>query len=268
MGEKSMIFCPLYSGSSGNSIFISSGDSKILIDAGLPGKKIDEALNSINVSAKELDGIFVTHEHSDHIKGVGIISRKYDVPIYANSETWSAMEKSLGNIKEHNIKIMDRRSTVEIGDMAIKSFAIPHDAICPVGYTVTNNTKIVSVATDIGVFTEEIHNNIKGSDIILLESNHDISMVKFGPYPYSLKRRILSEVGHLSNDACGEAIVNIARAGLGKRIILGHLSNTNNNPDLAYQTVLNIIEENGLKNGQDILLSMASRNNPSKAMEL
>ena len=263
-----MIFCPLYSGSSGNSIFISSGNSKILIDAGLPGKKISEALSSINESAEELDGIFVTHEHSDHIKGVGILSRKYDIPIYANDKTWSAMQKALGNIKDHNIKIMDRRSTVDIKDISIKSFAIPHDAVCPVGYTVSNGKKNVSVATDIGVFTEEIHNNIKASDIILLESNHDVGMVKFGPYPYVLKQRILSEVGHLSNDACGEAIVNIARYGAQKRIILGHLSNTNNNPHLAYQTVLSIIEEHGLTNGQDIIVSMASRNNPSEAMKL
>ena len=263
-----MIFCPLYSGSSGNSIFISSGTSKILIDAGLPGKKIDEAITSINQNASELNGIFVTHEHSDHIKGVGILSRKYDIPIYANEKTWSAMEKSLGKIKEHNIKIMERRSTETVGDIQIKSFAIPHDAICPVGYTVTNGNSKVSVATDIGVFTDEIHNNIKDSDAILLESNHDIGMVKFGPYPYVLKQRILSEVGHLSNDACGEAIVNLVKSGIGKRIILGHLSNTNNNPHLAYQTVLSIIEENGLTNGQDILLSLASRNNPTEAIKL
>ena len=263
-----MIFSSLYSGSSGNSIFVSGEKSKILVDVGMPGKKIDEALIKIGENPSDIDGIFITHEHSDHIKGVGILSRKYDIPIYANDKTWSAMEKSLGKIKEHNIKIMDRRSTVDIGDLSIKSFVIPHDAISPVGYTICNKEKRVSIATDFGVFTEEIFDNIKDSAAILLECNHDVSMLKYGPYPYNLKRRILSEVGHLSNDDCGNALVSLAKHGIGKNILLGHLSNTNNQPDLALQTVLNIIQENGLKEGQDINIAMADRNNPSGYMKL
>lgn len=263
-----MVFCSLYSGSSGNSIFVSGEKSKILIDVGMPGKKIDEALTKIGENPSEIGGIFITHEHSDHIKGVGVLSRKYDIPIYANDKTWSAMEKSLGKIKEHNIRIMDRRSTVEIGDLSIKSFVIPHDAVAPVGYTIENKGKKVSIATDFGVFTEEIFNNIKDSQSILLECNHDVSMLKYGPYPYNLKRRILSEVGHLSNDDCGNALVNLANHGVGKNVILGHLSKTNNQPDLALQTVLNIIEENGLKRGIDINISMADRNNPSGYIKL
>ena len=159
-----MIFCSLYSGSSGNSIFIGDKESKILIDAGMPGKKIDEAMKSIGQDPSKLDGIFITHEHSDHIKGVGIISRKYDVPIYANDKTWAAMESSIGKVKEHNIKVMDRRTSVDIGSLSIKSFIIPHDAISPVGYTVSNGIKQVSVATDFGVFTEEIYSNVKDSE--------------------------------------------------------------------------------------------------------
>ena len=263
-----MIFCPLYSGSSGNSILVGSEKAKILIDAGLPGKKIDEALKSIDEKSEDIKGIFVTHEHSDHIKGIGVLSRKYDIPIYANDKTWSAMSNSIGKIKEHNIKIMDRRSTVDIEDLSIKSFATPHDAICPVGYSVTDGKKQISVATDFGVYTEEIHNNIKDSEAILLESNHDINMLKFGPYPYVLKRRILSEVGHLSNEDCGSAIISLAKYALGKKILLGHLSSTNNNPDLAYQTVLSILEEKGLMEGQDIELFMANRHSPSKYIQL
>ncbi len=263
-----MIFSSLYSGSSGNSIFVSGEKSKILVDVGMPGKKIDEALMKIGENPSDINGIFITHEHSDHIKGVGILSRKYDIPIYANDKTWSAMEKSLGKIKEHNIKIMDRRSTVDIGDLSIKSFVIPHDAISPVGYTISNKEKKVSIATDFGVFTEEIFDNIKESQAILLECNHDVNMLKYGPYPYNLKRRILSEVGHLSNDDCGAALVNLAKYGIGKNILLGHLSKTNNQPDLALQTVLNVIEENGLKEGQDINIAMADRSNPSGYMKL
>ena len=258
-----MIFCSLYSGSSGNSIFVASDKSKILIDAGMPGKKIDAALNEIGQNAEGMKGIFVTHEHSDHIKGIGVMSRKYDIPIYANDKTWSAMEGSIGKIKEHNIKVIDRRSTIQIEDMSIKSFAIPHDAIAPVGYTIESGNKKISVATDFGTFTEEIKENIRESEVILLESNHDVSMLKYGPYPYLLKRRILSEVGHLSNDDCGRAIVEISKYGPIKKILLGHLSRTNNNPDLAYQTVLSTIEENGLKQGKDVILGMADRNNPS-----
>lgn len=263
-----MIFCSLYSGSSGNSMFIASDKTKILIDAGLPGKKIDIALKEINQEPKDLSGIFITHEHSDHVKGVGVLSRKYDIPIYANADTWSAMESNIGKIKENNIKVIDKRSVTEIQDMSIKAFNIPHDAAAPMGYTVSVGQKSISVATDFGTFTKEIYDNIKDSEVILLESNHDVNMLKFGPYPYPLKRRILSEIGHLSNDDCGSAIVELSKCSLNKKIILGHLSNTNNQPDLAYQTVLNVLNENGIKQKEDIILTMANRHNPSSYIEI
>ena len=263
-----MVFCSLYSGSSGNSMFITSDKAKILIDAGLPGKKIDEALKAINEETKNIDGIFITHEHSDHIKGVGVLSRKYDIPIYANANTWSAMESSLGKIKEHNIKVIDKRSVTEIGDLSIKAFNIPHDAAAPMGYTVSDGKKNISVATDFGTFTREIYDNIKDSEVILLESNHDINMLKFGPYPYSLKRRILSEIGHLSNEDCGNAIVELVKCGSNKKVILGHLSNTNNQPDLAYATVLDVLNDSGIKLNEDIILTMANRHNPSSYIEI
>lgn len=263
-----MVFCSLYSGSSGNSMFITSDRAKILIDAGLPGKKIDEALKALDEETKNIDGIFITHEHSDHIKGVGVISRKYDIPIYANADTWSAMEGSLGKIKEHNIKVIDKRSVTEIGDLNIKAFNIPHDASGPMGYTVSDGKKNISIATDFGTFTREIYDNVKDSEVILLESNHDVNMLKFGPYPYQLKRRILSEIGHLSNDDCGNAIVELVKCGNNKKIILGHLSNTNNQPDLAYATVLDVLNDNGIKNNEDIILTMANRHNPSSYIKI
>ena len=263
-----MKFCSLYSGSSGNSIFIGSDNANILIDAGLPGKKIDEALLTIGQNPKELDGIFITHEHTDHIKGVGVLSRKYDIPIYAPHNTWVAMKNSLGKIAEHNIKVMDRRSTVSIKDIDIKSFIIPHDAAAPVGYTVNCNGKIASVATDFGTFTQEIYDNIKDSEVILIESNYNPQMLDMGPYPYNLKQRIKSVEGHLSNEECGKAIVEILKNGLGKNIILGHLSNTNNTPDLAELTVKDIIRENNIKLGVDVFLTMANRHNPSELITL
>lgn len=263
-----MIFCSLYSGSSGNSMFVASDKAKILIDAGLPGKKIDIALQEIKQDPGQLDGIFITHEHSDHIKGVGVLSRKYDIPIYANADTWSAMENSIGKIRESNIRVIDKRSITEINDMSIKSFNIPHDAVAPMGYTVSSSKKSISIATDFGTFTREIYNNIKDSEVILLESNHDVNMLKFGPYPYNLKRRILSEIGHLSNDDCGSAIVELYKCCANKRVILGHLSNTNNQPDLAYQTVFNVLTENGINPKKDIILTMANRHNPSGYVEI
>ncbi|MGL5244924.1 MAG: MBL fold metallo-hydrolase, partial [Sarcina sp.] len=151
-----MIFCSLFSGSSGNSIFVSSDNTKILIDAGLSGKKIIEALEHIDENPKEIDAIFITHEHSDHIKGAGILSRKFDIPIYANEATWLAMEKSLGNIKDKNIKILSKRSTNTIKDLDVICFNTPHDSIAPMGYTIHSKGKRASIVTDIGTFTEEI----------------------------------------------------------------------------------------------------------------
>ncbi len=263
-----MKFCSLYSGSSGNSIFIGSDNAKLLIDAGLPGKKITEALDTIGQNPKELDGIFITHEHTDHIKGVGVLSRKYDTPIYAPHNTWVAMKDSLGKIAEHNIKIMDRRSTVTIKDIDVKSFIIPHDAVSPVGYTINYNGKLASVATDFGTFTREIYDNVKDSEIILIESNYNPQMLDMGPYPYNLKQRIKGVEGHLSNEECGKAIVEILKNGLGKNIILGHLSNTNNTPELAELTVKDIITENNIKLGSDVILSMANRYKPSELITL
>ena len=263
-----MKFCSLYSGSSGNSIFIASDNTRVLIDAGLAGKKIDEALKHIGEEASSIDGIFITHEHIDHIKGVGVLSRKYDIPIYANDNTWAVMEKNIGKIKEHNIRIMNRRSSITINDLEIRSFNIPHDAIAPVGYTVSSAGKNASVVTDFGVFTEEIRDNIIDSDIILLESNHDVNMLRMGPYPYKLKLRVLGENGHLSNEDCGSAIVSLLKNDKKKQIVLGHLSGTNNHPDLAYQTVVDVLSANGIRPGDDVILQLASRHNPSEIILL
>ena len=263
-----MKFCSLYSGSSGNSIFIASDNAKVLIDAGLAGKKIDDALKHIGEESSSIDGIFITHEHIDHIKGVGVLSRKYDIPIYANDNTWAVMEKNIGKIKEHNIRIMDRRSSITINDLEIRSFNIPHDAIAPVGYTVSSAGKNASVVTDFGVFTEEIRDNIIDSDIILLESNHDVNMLRMGPYPYKLKLRVLGENGHLSNEDCGSAIVSLLKNDKKKQIVLGHLSGTNNHPDLAYQTVVDVLSANGIRPGDDVTLQLASRHNPSEIILL
>ncbi|MFC0904753.1 MBL fold metallo-hydrolase [Clostridium sp. MT-14] len=256
-----MIFCPLYSGSSGNSIFLASCHAKILIDAGLSGKSIERGLAKIGYNANEIDAILVTHEHIDHIKGVGVLSRKYNIPIYANTLTWKAMLKSVGKIKENNLNIITN-NYISIKDMDIISYSISHDAVDPCGYAVDCNGKRACVATDSGFISEENKAILRDSDVLLIESNHDVEMLKFGPYPYELKRRILSKIGHLSNDDCGKAILDILN-GKFKRIILGHLSKINNYPELAYQTVATTLNEAGVKLKSDINISMAKRDEPS-----
>lgn len=261
-----MKFCSLYSGSSGNSIFVASENAKILIDAGLPGKSIESALKAIGEEPKNLNGIFITHEHSDHIKGVGVISRKYDVPVFANEATWRSMEPMIGSVKPHNIKLI-QNGEIDFGDLEIYNYKLPHDAAAPSSYTVTHKGKKIGVATDLGHFSDEVMEALRGSDILLIESNHDEEMLKFGPYPYTLKRRILSNVGHVSNEACGEAVVKLLDGNF-KNIILGHLSNTNNYPELAYQTVYNILTENGVKLDSDVSLTVAKRGVPSCLLEV
>lgn len=257
-----MVFCPLYSGSSGNSIFVGSERTKILIDAGLSGKNIDKALCEIGENTAEIKAIFITHEHSDHVKGAGILSRKYNIPVYANEKTWQSIYGKMGKVKDENIKVLNSKF-VEVGDLCIENYSIPHDAIDPVGYAIHYKNKKACIATDLGYFTEEVERAIKDSDVLLIESNHDVEMLKFGPYPYPLKRRVLSNVGHLSNDACGEAIVKITNS-KPKEIYLGHLSKTNNYPDLAYKTVENTLVDNGIEIGKDVFLTMANRDKPSK----
>jgi len=260
-----MFFCTLYSGSSGNSVFLSSKHSKILIDAGLPGKHIEKALDDIGENPNDLDGIFVTHEHTDHIKGVGVLSRKYDIPIYSHPLTWEAMQSNIGKIKEHNIKFIEN-DFITIKDMDILSYEIPHDAACPHGYSVHSQNKKFCLATDLGHFYKDIENILKDADTILLESNHDVEMLKFGPYPYSLKRRILSNIGHLSNDDCGNAIVKLLQYSP-KKIMLGHLSKTNNYPELAYQTIVNLLNDNKITLNKDVELYIANRSTPSNYIE-
>ncbi|MDP4144860.1 MAG: MBL fold metallo-hydrolase [Bacillota bacterium] len=260
-----MKFCSLYSGSSGNSMFIASDNARILIDAGLPGKHIEKALTDIGELPNAIDAIFITHEHVDHVKGVGVLSRKYSIPIYANKPTWDGMASTIGKIKEENIRIIDN-NTISIKDMDIVPYNISHDAAMPYGYGVYNGNKKVCVATDLGYFSEEVKKNISDADVILLESNHDVEMLKFGPYPYVLKRRILSNIGHLSNEDCGKAIVDIVGS-KPKNIILGHLSKTNNHPDLAYETVVSVLNANGVKLNEDVKVSMAKRDIPSNYIE-
>lgn len=258
-------FCSIASGSSGNCYVIASEGCKILLDAGVSGKKITQGLNSVGIAPEEIEAIVVTHEHSDHTKGVGIFSRKYDTPIYANEATWQAMQGSIGKVKEHNIKIFETGETFLLKDIDIKSYEIPHDAIEPVGFSFYKNNTQVSIATDLGYMTSTILEEIAHADFLVLEANHDIEMLKMGRYPWYLKKRILSEKGHLSNIDAGKALIDILQKNDKERdVLLAHLSHENNFPQMAYQTIKNILEEEKIYIGQHIKLYTALREEVSE----
>lgn len=251
-------FCSLFSGSSGNALFIGTERTKLLIDAGLSGKRILEALCSIGENPAELSAILISHEHIDHVRGAGIVSRKQNVPIYANEATWQAMECGLGPVKLENRVAFCTGEEFDIGDICIRPFAIPHDAAEPVGYNFFAQGKRITTATDIGHMNNELLSYMEGNDLLLLESNHDVEMLKVGPYPWPLKKRIMGDHGHLSNEMAAKVIAYLAEKG-GKRFILGHLSHENNFPELAYQTTCNALTEKQVAVGGDVTLEVALR---------
>lgn len=260
-------FCPIVSGSEGNSVYIGTEYTNILIDAGLSGKRIEEGLKQIDVLAETIDGIFVTHEHADHIQGVGVLSRRYDLPIFATEGTWNAMDCILGNISRKNRKIIYSGEKMEFNDLIINPFSISHDAAEPVGYSVLAGNIKMAVATDMGHVTDIVKEGVADSDILLVESNHDIDMLQNGSYPYYLRQRILSDRGHLSNDTAGGLLSEMVTSRL-KHVFLGHLSNENNRPDLAYKTVEELLYQNRIKVGKDFKMEIANRKTISSCIQL
>jgi len=262
-----MHFCSLFSGSSGNALFVREGSTSILVDAGISMKRIFSALDSIGTDPKELSAIFISHEHNDHIKGAGIISRKLNIPIYANENTWAKMINLIGRVAPENIRIFETGKQFRLGDIEIKPFAIPHDAAEPVGFNIFANDRKLTIATDIGHVNPEILAHVEGSNLILLESNHDLKMLQIGPYPYQLKRRIAGKFGHLSNDSASEIIMHLCKCGTSS-FILGHLSKENNFPELAYLTAENTLRAMDLVIGEDVFVEIASRDCVGRLVEV
>lgn len=254
-------FCSLYSGSSGNSSFIQSENINILVDAGVSGKKIVDALASINIGIENISAILVTHEHSDHTQSIATLSKKYNIPIYANKKTWETMQDKKEKISKENILYFTNNKPFTLNDVTILPFDIPHDAANPCGFTISDNESKLSIATDIGHMTTSIIDNIKNSNFLLLEANYEPDVLKCSTYPFHLKERIASPIGHLSNIEAGKTINYLADFGV-KNIMLGHLSNENNFPELAYKSVLEQIEN------KDLNLSVANRFEPSKFFEV
>ena len=255
-------FSPLFSGSSGNATYVGCDDAHILVDAGLSGTRVTQELQKVGVNPAMLSAILVTHEHSDHIKGIGILSRKYDLPIFASEGTWREMYGKIGNIAPKNMLIITPGQDFYIGSIDVTPFATPHDACQSVGYTFETGGSKLAIATDLGSVRDSWLKYILGADAVILESNFDPGMLQTGPYPFDLKKRIMGKHGHLSNDDAGEVAVELAKHGA-SQIILGHLSKENNYPELALQCTLSALKMAGYTPQEDVQVFVASRDGNS-----
>ncbi len=257
------MFLSLISGSSGNAALVSDSETTLLIDCGMSGRKLEQALASMALSPKDLDAIFITHEHIDHTAGAGVACRRWGLPIYATAGTFAGM--SAGPIPAEQIHVIQSGQALFVGSIGIIPFPISHDANEPVGFRFSVDGKIYAVATDTGVMTDDIRSHLYGADAVLLESNHDVNMLMYGAYPYPLKKRIRSPRGHLSNDDCAQTAVELACHGT-THLMLGHLSKENNTPEIAYQTVENALKAAGASLSRDISLQVARRSEVTRLL--
>ncbi len=253
----------LASGSTGNAILIKTEKTQLLIDAGLTGKKLEQLLASIGESPKNLQGILVTHEHSDHIKGLGVLARRYGLPVYANAKTWQQLDKQCGTIDMEQKFHFERDEVLSVGDIDIESYGISHDAAEPMSFCFHHQGKKLGLATDLGYVSEKIKKTLADSDVLIFEANHDTEMLRMCRYPWNVKRRILSDVGHLSNDDSAEALIDILN-GKTKKVYLAHLSKDNNMRDLARMTVQQALEREGMVIGEDLTLHDTYPDQPTK----
>jgi phosphoribosyl 1,2-cyclic phosphodiesterase len=257
--------CSIASGSSGNCIYVGTDDVNLLVDSGISGKKVELGLSNIGVNPNTIDGILITHEHSDHIRGVGVLARRYKIPIYTTKKTWEATldYKPIGKIPTDLFMEIYPDEDYAIKDIIIQPFKSFHDAIDPVCYTFRNKDKKISIATDIGCYDEYIVEKLYGSNVLFIEANHDVKLLEVGKYPYYLKKRILSDIGHLSNEKSGELISTLYNETL-SHVILGHLSQENNFPELAYESVKTVLLNYPHIELDNLNISVASRNNNSE----
>jgi phosphoribosyl 1,2-cyclic phosphodiesterase len=255
-----MKFISLASGSSGNCYYLESNESKILIDAGISTRNIKNSLKKLDINIEDIDAVCITHEHNDHIKGIDVLSRTYNIPIYANPLTAQHIIKN-SHIKKDDL-ICCYQKEFSLKDIFIRSFDIHHDAVSPVGYHIEDSKTNISIITDTGCMTQEIYQVLKGSATVLLESNHDIDMLKDGPYPYYLKQRILSNKGHLSNDIAGRTAVKLIQDGT-INIILGHISAINNDYQTVYDSISYYLKINNINIHEDVLIEIAPKNEAS-----
>lgn len=254
-----MQFCTLFSGSSGNCAYLSTERGGLLIDCGMSGKQTLEALRAAGLDISSIHALLITHEHGDHTKGAGVISRRLDIPVYATEGTWEGMHRIVGDLPRHRRMSIRADESFFLDDIEVLPFHIPHDANEPTGFRFYTGRHSVAVATDLGHFSKFVFQAVESADIVLLESNHDPEMLKNNPhYPQRLKTRILGRKGHLSNAAGAQAAVQLLGSGT-RHLLLGHLSQENNTPDIAYQEVSAALTEAGAIIGEDITLNVADR---------
>ena len=263
----SLCFSPLFSGSSGNCIFVGSGNTSLLVDAGVSGVKIIKEMQQQGLDPGQLSGILVTHEHADHIKAVGILSRKFDLPVYASAGTWAGMETKIGDVAIKNQRIIEGGQDFYIGEMNIMPFDTPHDAGESLGFCFENGMSRFALATDLGCLKKGWTKHVLGCDSVLLESNYDEAMLETGPYPYELKRRIKGNHGHLCNDDAAAFALELLKSGT-RQIILAHLSKENNLPALARRCTAAHLEKSGVELGKDVELLVANRDCATGLFEL
>jgi len=235
-------FCVLASGSSGNAVCIESENTKLLVDCGLSGKEITKRLIQRGVNPAHLDGILVTHEHHDHILGVGVLSRKFDLPVYIHPRTLAASKGRMGWLPR--TISFETGGAFQAGAFSVAPFSIPHDAAYPVGFTFSSRGKKLGLATDMGFVPEPVKGRLKDVQALILESNHDLKMLQEGPYAWSLKQRVMSRHGHLSNVDAGKLLGELIHRDL-ENVVLAHISKVNNDPRLAYRTAEAVIRQSG-----------------------
>lgn len=258
-------FLCIASGSSGNCYYLQAGDTAILIDAGLSQRQIKKGLKDKNLSLEKVKGIFVTHDHADHIKGVSNLSFEHYIPVYATAEVHKGMKKSYCMPREIDpalVRKIEKNENIELGDFTIHSFEVPHDGTDNVGYCVEAYGITFCIITDVGHVTQAVADHIQCANYLVLEANYDKAMLEMGPYPQYLKARIASETGHLSNDACADALLAYSTPEL-KHVWLCHLSEENNHPELARKTVEAILRSGGIVAGKDFMLDVLRRKTPS-----
>lgn len=258
----------LASGSSGNCAVVSDGSTHLLIDAGISAKRIAGSLRDLGLTPQDLSAVLITHEHSDHIAGLRVLSQKAGAPIYATGPTCRALRRQNScNIIPELLQEQEAGHAIQVGTLRVESFPTPHDAAGSVGYAVSGGGARLVFCTDLGHVAPDVLRAVEGCGLLLCEANHDEGWLKSGPYPYYLKRRILGELGHLSNEAGGALALHAVRHGA-RQVILGHLSQQNDTPGRAHEAVAEILEADGFRVGRDVALSVADRNGCRGWMEV
>ncbi len=261
-----MRICSIASGSSGNCIYVGSDNTHVIIDAGISGRRIEEGLAKLGLSVSDLSALLITHEHSDHIASVGVLSRRYDLPMYATRGTIEGImgQKYLGAVNSELFTEIRADDPFAIDDLLIKPVEVSHDANEPVAYRIENGNRSVGVCTDLGTYSDKIIKGFSGVDALFIEANHDVNMLQVGRYPYMLKQRILSDKGHLSNEKCGQLLCQLLHDDL-KSFVLGHLSAENNLAELAYEAVrVEILMDDSEYAPSDFDIRVASRSEVSQ----